>query len=236
MDPFSEKMLDHLKKVNDLEIRSVFDDSFKSFGRVVEGFDLKELINYMAKTPLPDTGNIYRASDPELEKTDAAGKIQTVIFGGMPVEAGYCNGRNKNINGFEYHKGSEINIAVNPFMLCLGHSWDIRQGNKFYEEDIHVFFIPAGTMIEMFETTLHLSPICAEANGFRDIVILPRGTNTPLDPDEKEMAEEAYKRGCSEAGLLLQKNKWVIACPDRKPLIDQGAYPGFVGENKEFKF
>ena len=61
--------------------------------------------------------------------------------------------------------------------------------------------------------------------GFRDVVVLPRGTNTPLE--HKGEAAEA------EAGLLLQKNKWVIAHPDREPLIKQGAHPGLLGENKE---
>ena len=54
---------------------------------------------------------------------------------------------------------------------------------------------------------------------------LPRGTTTPLE--HKGEAAEA------EAGLLLQKNKWVIAHPDREPLIKQGAHPGLLGENKE---
>jgi len=236
MEASSKKMLERLNEVNDVEVKSVFNDSFKSFGRVIEGFDLSSMISYMSETPLPDRGNIYLASDPLLEKIDTVKEIKSVIYGGMPIEVGYCNGKNRNINGFEYHKGSELNIAIDPFMLCLGHTWDIRSGNKFYEDDIHLFFVPAGTMIEMFETTLHLSPICAQSDGFRDIVILPRGTNTALSMEEKEMAGRALDHGFKEAGLLLQKNKWVIACPDRKPLIDQDAFPGFVGENKEFKF
>ena len=40
----------------------------------------------------------------------------------------------------------------------------------------------------------------------------------------------------SEARLLLQRNKWVIAHPDREPLISQGAFPGIIGENKELKY
>ncbi|MBQ8469673.1 MAG: DUF4867 family protein, partial [Clostridia bacterium] len=36
--------------------------------------------------------------------------------------------------------------------------------------------------------------------------------------------------------LLLQKNKWVLAHPEREPLIKQGAYPGFLGPNRELKY
>ena len=39
-----------------------------------------------------------------------------------------------------------------------------------------------------------------------------------------------------ENKLLLQKNKWVIAHPEREPLIKQGAFPGLIGENKELKY
>ena len=66
--------------------------------------------------------------------------------------------------------------------------------------------------------------------GFKNVVILPRGTNTPLNnggADEAAIGEER---------LLLQRNKWVIAHPDREPLIKQGAYPGLLGENKELYY
>ena len=39
-----------------------------------------------------------------------------------------------------------------------------------------------------------------------------------------------------ESKLLLQRNKWVIAHPEREPLIKQGAYPGLLGENKELHY
>ena len=64
--------------------------------------------------------------------------------------------------------------------------------------------------------------------GFKGIVILPKGTNTPLEkePENRE----------GENKLLLQKNKWVIAHPEREPLIKQGAFPGLIGENKKLNY
>ena len=91
-----------------------------------------------------------------------------------------------------------------------------------------VFFVPQGTAIEMYQTTLHLSPCKVQDEGFKGVVILPKGTNTPHQDKKKTQDKESI--------LLLQKNKWVIAHKDRKPLIDQGAYPGFIGENKELKY
>ena len=220
-------MLERLNEVNDVKIYSVFDAEFKPFGRVVKGYDFSALIEAMKGTPIPEQGNVYVASFPELEKCAVKNEIESVLYGGMPVEIGYCNGRNSTYNGFEYHKGSEINIAVTPFMLVLGHIWQIESG-KFYVGDEKVFFVPEGTAIEMYETTLHLSPCKVSDDGFKGIVILPKGTNTPLE--NKHQNEDA------ESALLLQRNKWVIAHKDREPLVKQGAHVGLIGDNKELRY
>ena len=221
-------MLEHLNKVNDVKIHSVFAEKFRTFGRVVEGYDFSDLCRYMkAQTPIPESGNIYIASDKGLEHFPLKARIENELYGGMPVQIGYCNGRNSTYNGFEYHKGSEINVAVSDFCLVLGHVWQIKN-NRFYVGDETVFYVPKGTVIEMYQTTLHLSPCRVREAGFRDIVILPKGTNTPL--------EQKTESASWEAALLLQKNKWVLAHPEREPLIKQGAVPGLIGENKMIKF
>ena len=221
-------MLEHLNKVNDVTIHSVFSDEFCTFGRVVEGFDFSDLCRYMKEnTTIPEQGNIYIAGDEGLESFALKTRIENELYGGMRVQIGYCNGRNSTYNGFEYHKGSEINVAVSDFCLVLGHTWQIKE-NKFYVGNETVFYVSEGTVIELYQTTLHLSPCRVREAGFRDIVILPKGTNTPLT--------EKPQNASGEAALLLQKNKWVLAHPEREPLIKQGAVPGLVGENKEVKF
>lgn len=218
-------MLERLNQVNDVIIRSVEDPEFASYGRIVTGYDFSPLLTYLEeKTEIPEAGNIYVASEPGLEAFPVMQALQNSFYGEMPIQIGYCNGRNTTYNGFEFHKGSEINVAATDFMLVLGHTWEI-QNNTYRVEDAKVFFVKKGTAIEMYQTTLHLSPCRVTDEGFRDVVVLPRGTNTPLE--HKGEAAEA------EAGLLLQKNKWVIAHPDREPLIKQGALPGLLGENKE---
>jgi hypothetical protein len=179
------------------------------------------------RTPIPERGNVYYPSIPELENDPIYKKVKETLYGDMDIQIGFCNGRNSTYNGFEYHKGSEINIAVTPFCLVLGHIWDIED-NKYYVGKEKVFYVPEGTVIEMYQTTLHLSPCKVNDEGFKDIVILPRGTNTKLD--NKVINED------KESVLLLQRNKWVIAHKDREPLIKQGAFPGLIGENKEIKY
>ena len=218
-------MLEILNAVNDVPVLSVFDPAFAPYGRVIEGCDFSRADEYMLeKTDIPESGNIYVPSVPELEESELKSDIENTLYGSMPVQIGFCNGRNTTYNGFEYHKCSEINYAVTPFMLVLGHVWDIRD-NTYDVRSAQVFFVPAGTAIEMYQTTLHLSPCRVCDEGFKDIVILSRGTNTPLE----------YKKTNAdpESVLLLQRNKWVIAHPEREPLIKQGAHPGVIGENKE---
>ena len=220
--------LERLNQANDVPVLSVNDPVFATYGRVIAGYDLSDLTSYMEHhTTIPENGNIYVASVPEMEQTPAAEQIQAVLYGGMSVEVGYCNGRNTTYNGFEYHKGSEINVAVTDFMLVLGHTWLIRN-NTYRVEDAQVFFVEKGTALELYQTTLHLSPCRVSDEGFKDIVILPRGTNTPL--------QSRRESGDPESRLLLQTNKWVIAHPEREPLIRQGAFPGLLGENKELRY
>lgn len=223
------KMLDRLNKVNDVKITSVFDDAFKTYGRVIEGYDFSDLIAYMeSRTTIPENGNVYVASVSEMEAFPAAEEVKQCLYGDMEIQVGYCNGRNTTYNGFEYHKGSEINVAVTDFMLVLGHTWEIAADNTYKVEDARVFFVPKGTAIEMYQTTLHLSPLRVCDEGFKGIVILPRGTNTPLD--RKPSNESGEER------LLLQRNKWVISHSEREPLMKQGAFPGLIGENKELHY
>ncbi len=217
-----------LNQLNDVKIYSIFDEEFSTYGKVVEGYDFSELIDYMnSNTSIPDDGNIYIASDEGLEKFSVAQQISKEIYGNMAIQVGYCNGKNSTYNGFEYHKCSEINIAVTDFVLALGHSYEIRD-NHYDNDDAVVFFVPKGYAVELYQTTLHLSPLKVTDDGFKNIVILANGTNTPL----------AYKPSdeTGENRLLLQKNKWVISHPDRMQLISQGAYPGIIGENKEIKY
>ncbi len=220
-------MIERLNSVNDVKIHSVFSSEFCSYGRILTDFDFSQLEEYMKNnTSICENGNVYVPSVPEMENTEIAERIRYSVFGSSEIQIGYCNGRNTTYNGFEYHKSPEINIAVTDFMLVLGHSWDI-ENNTYKTEQAEVFFVPKSTAIEMYGTTLHLSPCRTNDEGFKDIVILTKGTNTPLD------------RKCTadgESKLLLMKNKWVIAHPQREPLIKQGAVAGLIGENKELKY
>ena len=222
-------ILDRLNQVNDVPVYDCRDEAFRPYGIIHEGFDVKEAVEWMkANGPMPEKGNMYLPSVKGLEDLKLKKDLVTKIYGGMPVQMGLCDGYNTTYNGFEFHKGSEINIAVTGFMLVLAHVWQIRDC-KIDVSDAKVFYVPEGTVLEMFETTLHLSPCRISDEGFKDIVVLPEGTNLPLTEEEKA----ALDRNDPWQKLLLARNKWVLSHPQREPLMKQGAWPGLTGENKE---
>jgi hypothetical protein len=157
-----------------------------------------------------------------MENTIIKNQLQEAFYGDMPIQIGYCNGPNSTLNGLEYHKSSEINIAITDMVLLLGKVQDVED-NFFNSNDVIAFFIPKGTAVELYSTTLHFAPCKVNNEGFKTIVILPKGTNDPLLSNIQKRTKEDE--------LLFMKNKWLIAHPEREQLINKGAHPGIKGEN-----
>ncbi|MBN8210487.1 DUF4867 family protein [Bacillus sp. NTK071] len=213
-------MIEVLQEMNrHLELESVDTDSFKFYGKVLTDFPYEEIAERMQATAIPEEGNQYVPSAQELEDESIKRFVEKRYFGGMPVQIGYCNGNNSSLGGLEFHKGSEINVAVTDFVLLLGHTNDIVN-NQFNVNKIKGFFVPKGTAIEMYQTTLHLAPCKVSDEGFKCTVILPEGTNLPLEDSEKEYDP-----------LLFMKNKWLLAHPEHERFRKLGAYQGILGEN-----
>lgn len=216
--------LNQLKKINKPDIFVVEDDKFKTYGKIIKGINFSDSISYMIrKTDIPKEGNVYIPSVPELEEADIYFTVSKEIYGGMDIQMGYCNGRNSGLNGMEYHKGSEVLVAVTDCLLFLGHVWDIKD-NQYNSHLAEVFFIKASQAVELYQTTLHLSPCRVYEEGFKSIVILPKGTNLDLENNHFTKTEEGQ--------ILLKRNKWIIAQEDWQPLLCQGAKAGIKGERR----
>lgn len=217
-------MLDALQKKNPhLKIYDIFSPEFRKYGEVFSAEPFSELFEKMKSAPLPDEGNIYVASDSELEKLDIFEKLEKNYYGGMPVEIGYCNGQNTKINALEYHKGEEINLAVTDLVLFLGQVQQLKD-NTLSTDELECFFVPKGTAYSMYSTTLHFSPCKVHKSGFLCSVILPRGTNAPLDGKREEIFENDK--------TLWMTNKWLIGHAESRP-VSNGAFCGLTGENYE---
>ena len=201
-----------------MKIQKVTDPAFRKYGQVLEGYDFTGLIKEMKHTPVPEDV-IYVPSVEELEALDIMKDLQTKGYGGLPVQIGYCNGHNKKLNAVEYHRNSEINVAVTDLVLLIGHQQDIEPDHTYDTSKIEAFLVPAGTGIEVYATTLHYAPCHVNEGGFQCVVVLPKGTNTDLTFQTEKTGEDS---------LMTAKNKWLIAHEDAKIA---GAFNGLKGEN-----
>lgn len=205
-----------------MKIHSVFDPAFKRYGQVVEGLPdtVSELLEALQKTPLPE-GTGYVPEEPLLQELPAAVEISEHCYGGMPVQLGWCNGHNARMNCLEYHRDSEFNLGTEDFILLLAKQEEISEGT-LDTSLVRAFRVPAGTLVEVYATTLHYAPCHVDADkGFRVLVALPKGTNTEK-PDITPLT--------AEDKMLWACNKWLLAHPDSNE-AKAGAYVGLSGEN-----
>ena len=201
-------------------IKKVTDIDFKKYGQVLKNYDCSEIIEKMGSTPLP-SDVIYEPSIKELEDLNIAEELRKREFGELPIQIGYCNGNNFLLNAVEYHRTSEINIAVTDLILLIGCQQDIEDDYSYDTSKIEAFMVPAGTIIEVYATTLHYAPCNVSEDGFKCVVVLPRDTNLALEDNIEKINEDA---------LLFAKNKWLIGHKDTD-LGAQGAFIGLVGDN-----
>ena len=204
-----------------MEILSVFDPAFRPYGRVLTGYDTAALAQALEQdTPLPD-GVGYVPADAALEKLDIFADFENSVYGGMPVQLGWCNGHNTKLNCLEYHRDSEVNFGSRDFILLLGLESQIEDG-RFDTALTKAFLVPAGTLVEVFATTLHYAPCEAKlGQGFKVLVALPRGTNT----DKPVFTPKTY-----EDTLLTARNKWLLAHAESDE-AKGGAVVALTGEN-----
>lgn len=206
-----------------MKIYSVYDPKFKEYGRVVDGYDYTELLKKLDEvSPCPEDGTVYVPGDEALEALPIKQIFQDNLYGGMPIQIGYCNGHNTKLNCLEYHRDSEINVpATNDAIFLLAKQQEIVDG-KIDTSKVKAFRCPAGTGIEVYATTLHYAPCSAKkGQGFRVIVVLPKGTNTDKPEIQVLNTEDAW---------ITARNKWLLAHPDADE-AKQGAYVGITGKN-----
>ncbi|SFO10706.1 protein of unknown function [Pseudobutyrivibrio sp. UC1225] len=206
-----------------MKILKVTDPEFTNYGRIIEGYEAekKEIVEALKNsTPIPE-GTEYVAEEKALQSLAAADKITNSLFGGSPMQFGWCNGHNTKLNCLEYHRSSEINLGSTDFILLLAKREEIVD-YKLDSSKVKAFLCPAGTMIEVYATALHYAPCQASKDsGFQVLVGLPKGTNVGC-PD--------FERVNTEDKLLTATNKWLLAHAESSEAKD-GAWVGITGEN-----
>jgi len=219
--------IETLQKLNpELTCITTDEDSFTPFGRPFHhphiGSILEQADGFI---PAGLEENKYVASVPELEALPGK-ELYDQIFGEISLQVGYVAGPNMSLNGLEYHKSSEVLIALTEQVLLLGTWEDIDKDWHYDSSQVIGLFLKKGDTIELYPKTLHFSPCRVQDRGFKSLIILPRGTNTPLSNTVLEQRTPGTESQC-----LFMKNKWLLAHPERTPLIQKGAYPGITGKN-----
>ncbi len=202
-----------------MKIYNVADPDFRKYGQILAGYDFTELLEKMEETPLPDDV-VYEPSVEALETLPVYKDLFSRGFGEMPIQIGYCNGNNHKLNAVEYHRNSEFNIAATDLILLLGHQDDVEDDFTYDTSKIEAFLLPKGMGVELYATTLHYAPCNASEGGFKDVVVLPKGTNYPLP---------AVHDGEGEDALLAATNKWLIGHEEGG--LPEGSFIGLKGEN-----
>lgn len=205
-------------------IKPVTDDSFREYGKILDGFDNRDLINRMGSIAMPKAGTAYEASIQKLEDSDVFDRYRDSAYGGMPIQIGMCWGHNTKLNCLEYHRDSEINIGEDSFVLLLAKESQIVDG-KLDTSMVKAFEVPAGVAVEVYATTLHYAPCQTSDKGFRVAVVLPKGTNTE---------RPNFKANNEEDSWMTARNKWLLAHKDTDEARN-GAHVGLVGENIDIK-
>lgn len=205
-----------------MKIDSVLDAGFRPYGQVVTGMEetAAQILSVLKDAPQPE-GVDYVAEYAPLQELPAMVEVSEHLYGGMPVQLGWCNGHNTKLNCLEYHRDSEYNLGTEDFILLLAKRDEIEDG-VLDTAKVKAFKVPAGTLVEVFATTLHYAPChCDAAKGFRVLVALPQGTNTERTVMTAKIPEDEY---------MTARNKWLLAHPESNE-AKGGAKIGLSGEN-----
>ena len=206
-----------------MNIQKVTDPSFGKYGKIIQNIDFTDLVKALnEQTPNPE-GVVYEPSVEVLEALPVFDELQTKTYGELPIQIGYCNGKNCLLNALEYHRSSEINVGGTDAILLVGLQRDITKDFTYDTSLIEAFFLPKGTAVELYATTLHYAPCSVDGAGFQVAIVLPKGTNLPLE-EKHEGWEDA---------LITAKNKWLIGHAEGG--LPEGSHIGLIGENISVK-
>ena len=208
-----------------MHIYSVTDPEFRSYGKVLEGYDTAELLEAMEKIDMPESGTAYRPGIESLEACAIFSELGERAYGGMPIQLGMCWGHNTRLNCLEYHRDSEVNIGTKDFILLLARLDEVEDG-VLDTAKVKAFRVPKGVPVEVWATTLHYAPChtCPHC-GFRVAVALPKGTN---------MQKPVFEPRCEEDRWMTARNKWLLAHPESRE-AGNGAHIGLKGDNIDIK-
>ena len=80
-----------------MEIKLITEENFNRYGKILKGYDFTELLTVMEKMPMPADDVVYVPSVEALESCKVKTDLENQMYGGLPIQIGYCNGNNKQV-------------------------------------------------------------------------------------------------------------------------------------------
>jgi hypothetical protein len=205
-------ILEELKKKNkELKFLKAKDES-TLFKKVEIKYD--DLILLSAKLNITDENN-YIANDTGALLLHSVKETEKEIFGELPIQAGWCFGKNIYMNGMEWHKTSEVVVACTDCVLLIGSYLDVIN-DTYISSKASALYLEKGEAVELLPMTLHLAPLPVQ-DVFKVGIILPKGTNLALS--------------CGINGAKRAVNKWLLLHKDNLKGIKNGGKVGVIGSN-----
>lgn len=216
----TQNLLMHLRDKNpEKNIFLIEDKAFFDYGSPCRVSGQDEMKDW-ASAAVDSNGPVYIPHYDYWNDSKLLEKLGNTLYGSFPAQIGSCCGMNRKMNGMEYHKGHEYIMALTDLVLILGSIKDIRNG-EWDSSLAEYVYLKEGQAVEIYSSTLHLAPCRVNDQPFRSLIILPRGTNYPLEFPVSE-----------EDPLLFMANKWLLCHPE-SPAADKGAVQGIKGSNPE---
>ena len=211
--------LEKLRELNPhIQIYTIHDPEFMPYGTPITDVDTSAIVK-VGEELLLSGGAGYKASLPQFESLEIHEIIRDRFFGQMPTQTGFVWGKNNKMNALEWHKNSEVNVAIDDIVLLLGQLDELEDGT-YHSDKVKAFYLEKGEMAEVYATSLHYTPCTVKKSGMGAVVGLPLGTNTLL---EKPATDR----------FLRNKNKWLVCHHANTAMIEKGIEGNILGENIE---
>ena len=197
-----------MKKLNelnpDIDMLSIDDTSFFRYGRVHHDTPVDALLASLDAIAGNGAG-VQRSVNGQIGAGPAelAATLREV-FGSTELQVETVQGKNRRLDALEYHKCVEVVAAGTDMVVLMGLVCDIAwPAGTFDVSRTRAFYVPRGTVYEIFPWCLHGTPIHVHAAmGFRCVVIQPKGAHAPMDFTPEPGGE----------GKLMQgRNTWLMA-------------------------
>jgi hypothetical protein len=198
----------------------VDDPKFDAYGKAHWDIDAKDFTAAVTKAFTGTMGEeaVYEPKVDALQNLPLVDQIKQTIYEGKAVRVGWVYGNNANLDYMEFNGARVTLIPVYNTVVFVAAKTDLDQSTfKLSVGKTSLFYLPAGSVVELLPDTLHSAPIrVANATGQLTVVIVPEGVGVG-----------SASKGSGIDQALFAPGRWLFGFPDNKA----GFFAGLDGTN-----